>query len=67
MEREVGGGVGMGNTYKPMAVSFQFMTKSTTIKKKIWKKTCRKEEQLLGRGKTSRPVIYYTCVVLKPL
>ena len=35
MEREVGGGIGMGNTCKPMAVSFQCMTKSTTIKKKI--------------------------------
>ena len=34
MEREVGGGIGMGNTRKPMAVSFQCMTKSTTIKKK---------------------------------
>ena len=34
MEREVGGGIGMGNTCKSMAVSFQFMTKSTTIKKK---------------------------------
>ena len=34
MEREVGGGVGMGNTCKPMAVSFKFMTKSTTNKKK---------------------------------
>ena len=33
MEREVGGGIGMGNTCKPMAVSFQCMTKSTTIKK----------------------------------
>ena len=32
MEREVGGGIGMGNTCKPMAVSFQCMTKSTTIK-----------------------------------
>ena len=32
MEREVGGGLGMGNTCKPMAVSFQCMTKSTTIK-----------------------------------
>ena len=31
MEREVGGGIGMGNTCKPMAVSFQCMTKSTTI------------------------------------
>ena len=30
MEREVGGGIGMGNTCKPMAVSFQCMTKFTT-------------------------------------
>ena len=35
MEREVGGGIGMGNTCKPMADSFQCMTKSTTIKKKL--------------------------------
>ena len=34
MEREVGGGIGMGDTCKPMAVSFQCMTKSTTNKKK---------------------------------
>ena len=34
MEREVGGGIGMGNTCKPMAISFQCMTKSTTVKKK---------------------------------
>ena len=34
MEREVGGGIGVGNTCKPMAVSFQCMTKSTTIKEK---------------------------------
>ena len=34
MEREVGGGIGMGNTCKPMAVSFQYMTEFTTIKKK---------------------------------
>ena len=33
-EREVGGGIGMGNTCKPMAVSFQCMTKFTTKKKK---------------------------------
>ena len=40
MEREVGGGIGMGNTCKPMAVSFQCMTKFTTkkIKKRIKKK-----------------------------
>ena len=35
MEREVGGGIGMGNTCKLMAVSFQCMTKSTTIIKII--------------------------------
>ena len=34
MEREVGGGIGMGNTCKPMAVSFQCMTKFTKNKKK---------------------------------
>ena len=34
MVGEAGGGIGMGNTCKPMAVSFQCMTKSTTKKKK---------------------------------
>ena len=34
MEREVGGGIGMGNTCKPMAFSFQCVTKSITKKKK---------------------------------
>ena len=33
VKREVGEGIGMGNTCKPMAVSFQCRTKSTTIKK----------------------------------
>ena len=32
--REAGGVIGMGNTCKPMAVSFQCMTKFTTNKKK---------------------------------
>ena len=31
VEREVGGGIGMGNTCKPLAISFQCMTKTTTI------------------------------------
>ena len=30
----MGGGIGMGNTCKPMDVSFQCMTKFTTNKKK---------------------------------
>ena len=38
VEREVGGGIGMGNTCKPMAVSFQCMTKFTTNKKKTKQK-----------------------------
>ena len=33
VEREVGAGIGMGNTCKPMADSFQCMTKPTTKKK----------------------------------
>ena len=35
VEWEGGGGIGMGNTCKHMAVSFQCMTKSTTIKKNV--------------------------------
>ena len=31
MEREVGGGIGMGSTCKSMADSCQFMAKTTTI------------------------------------
>ena len=31
VEREVGGGIGMGNTRKSMADSYQCMTKTTTI------------------------------------
>ena len=31
MEREAGGGIGMGNTYKSMADSCQCMAKTTTI------------------------------------
>ena len=46
MEREVGGGIGMGNTCKPMAVSFQYMTKSTTIKKKLKKIKIKKKISL---------------------
>ena len=45
MEREVGGGIGMGNTCKPMAVLFQCMTKFTTNKKKK-KKTEEPEIEL---------------------
>ena len=49
VEREVGGGIEMGNTYKPMAVSFQCMTKSTTNKKNEKKIIIQKEETKWGR------------------
>ena len=42
-----GGGRGdrVGNTCKPMAVSFQCMTKSTTIKKKRQKRNSKQSEK----------------------
>ena len=39
----MGGGIGMGNTCKPMAVLFQCMTKFTTNKKKKKKKEIGKQ------------------------
>ena len=48
MEREVGGGIGMGNTCKPMAVSFQCTTKFTTNKKKK-----KKENEVHGNNMQS--------------
>ena len=38
-----GGGIGMGNTCKSMADSFQCMTKPTTIKKKKKKQHVKKD------------------------
>ena len=49
VEREVGGGTGMGNTCKPMAVSFQCMTKFTTNKKKKKKKHSKSHNYLGDR------------------
>ena len=45
VEREVGGGIGMRNTCKPMAVSFQCMTKFTTNKKRKKEKKKRQSNQ----------------------
>ena len=51
-----GGGIGMGNTCKPMAVSFQCMTKSTTNKKKkikhfgIYKKKKKQRHYFANKG-----------------
>ena len=48
MEREVRAGIGMGNTCKPMAVSFQCMTKFTTIKKNNNKKEVSRKPVYIG-------------------
>ena len=48
MEKEVGGGIGMGNTCKPMAVSFQCMTKFTTNKKKKRKSLIKTKKPIRG-------------------
>ena len=61
MEREVGGGIGMGNTCKPMADSFQCMTKSTTIKKKLKKKRKMKQRREI----MSDSVCASTCVCVR--
>ena len=57
MEREVGGGIGMGNTCKPRAVSFQCMTKSTTNKKK--KKRRNGAETAREVGEKSGPSMFW--------
>ena len=56
MEREVGGGIGMGNTCKSMADSCQCMTKPTTIKKinkqkELLKKKKKKETEVDNNNK----------------
>ena len=56
MEREVGGGIGMGNICKSMADSFQCMTKPTTIKKKK-----RKEK----KKRKSLPYLHLTYKMLQ--
>ena len=50
VEREVGGGIGMGNTCKSMADSCQYMAKTTTIKKikiknKKWAKKKKRKKK----------------------
>ena len=58
VEREVGGGIGMGNTCKPMAVSFQCMTKFTTNKKKNKKKKWTWNNRLAQNWEGSMSRVY---------
>ena len=60
MEREVGGAIGMGNTCKPMAVSFQCMTKSTTNKKKEKEKVENKKMLKCKKKKKKTETDSYT-------
>ena len=56
MEREVGGGIGMGNTCKPMAVSFQCMTKykkKNKIKAHLTSKKKKKNAEIQEKMKTT--------------
>ena len=46
MEREVGGGIGMGKTCKLKDVSFQCMKKFTKKKKKKKKKMCSHDSNI---------------------
>ena len=63
VEREVEGGIGMGNTCKSMADSFQCMTKLTTIKKKKKKKKkrARWERKLINKRPQPRNHICVLC------
>ena len=73
VEREVGGGNGMGNTCKPMAVSFQCMTKFTTNKKYIYiifenvKKKKTGHSFIFFIGLSSFPSAIFEKLVLSPL
>ena len=51
----MGGGIGMGNTCKPMAVLFQCMTKFTTNKKKKKKWKERPGISALSRAQAMKP------------
>ena len=51
----MGGGIGMGNTCKPMAVSFQCMTKSTTIKRNKVVTIMKKKDRKVDFMTTSLP------------
>ena len=53
VERHVGGAIGMGNTCKPIAVSFKCMTKSTTNKKK------KKEKKRVDMMSYKVPMVSY--------
>ena len=60
MEREAGGGIGMGNTCKSMADSCQCMAKTTTIKKKKKEKKSNSERKTQKNKKSKESCHSYT-------
>ena len=66
MEREVGGGIGMGNTCKPMAVSFQCMTKFTTNKKKEMLKKKKRKGETLNSKRYMYPNVHSSTIYNSP-
>ena len=58
----MGGGIGMGNTCKPMAVLFQCMTKFTTNKKKKIIKPKKKNKTLRVNFMESQFLVLKTIV-----
>ena len=58
----MGGGIGMGNTCKPMAVSFQCMTKFTTNKKE--KKKKKKNKMLYRKTILLLIIVIFTPYIL---
>ena len=61
MEREVGRGIGMGNTCKSMADSFQCMTKFTTNKKQSRSLKMKKKMDILGRNMAHLGANFHSC------
>ena len=64
VEREVRGGIGMGNTCKSMAVSFQCMTKSTTITPPKKKKYKAKHTHKKKKKKKRKSSLITGCIFL---
>ena len=59
MEREVEEGIGMRNSCKSMADSFQCMTKPTTIKNNNNNKKKKQQKRVHGMNGEKKELIYF--------